>query len=60
MSRQGILCRNRVLPRSGDFLSRLSFLCRDRVGQDMEKLCRDRIVYVATEWATKEWKFFPR
>ena len=56
MSRHGILCRDRVLPRLGDFLSRLSILYRDRVGQDKEKLCRDRIVYVATELA-KEGKF---
>ena len=40
-------------------MSRLSILCRDRVGQGKEKLCHDRIVYVTTELA-KEGKFLSR
>ena len=54
-----ILCRNRVLPRLGDFLLRLSILCCDRVGQGKKKLCHDIIVYVAIELA-KEGKFLSR
>ena len=59
MSRQNILCRDRVLPRLGDFMSQLSILCRDRVGQGKEKLCHDKKVYVMTELA-KEGKFLSR
>ena len=51
-----VLCHDRVLPRlrdfvsrqswprQGDFLSRLSILCRNKVGQGKKKLCRNRIV----------------
>ena len=59
MSRQNILCYDRVLPRLGGFLSQLIILCRDRVGQGKEKLCRNMIVYVTTELA-KEGKFSSR
>ena len=48
-----------MLSRLEDFMSRLSILCRDRVGQGKEKLCRDIIVYVTTELA-KEGKFISR
>ena len=40
-------------------MSRQNSLCHNRVGQGKEKLCRDRIVYVAIELA-KEGKFLSR
>ena len=57
MSQRDILCHDRVLARLEDFLSRLSILCCNRVGQGKEKLCRDRIVYAATKcyYVTKEF-----
>ena len=43
VSRQGILCRDRVWPRPKD-------LRCNRVGQGQKKLCCDRAFYVTTEF----------
>ena len=43
VSRQGILCRDKVWPRPKDLVSQHNILCRDRVGQGKE-------FYVATNF----------
>ena len=37
LAKQGVFCRD------------IMFLCRDKVGNGGEALCRDRVFYVATE-----------
>ena len=44
MSRQGVFVSGQNLTESGIFLSRQNVLCRNRVGNGGEPLCRDIVI----------------
>ena len=51
MSRQGILCRDKVWPRLKGLVSQHNILCHDRVGQGQEFYVTTEYFCVATEFS---------